>query len=380
MNKILKPFYITLIALSIILGTASESIANDNDTVARANLQIEMRIAYGFNVCHHPEMYRFRAHYPLFELGVQHDTYGNKSWQQLLNYPSVGVTLLYSGLGGFKELGSVISIYPYLKFYFNKGTKNKIALKTGVGIGYLTNKFDPVTNYTNTFVGSHFNAALNIALEYKRMLSDRLSLALNAGLTHFSNGSMRTPNNGLNIMNAGLSACYFIDKPQQLIKREPRNDQTFKSWGKENISYYFSFTYAIKDTDEYLGYGKTWSVYCINANVLKRVSRLSKLGIGIDISYDETDKAVLFKDKIAYRDFELLKPSISVAYELMMGSTSILLNAGCHLYAKEDSEGVLFQKLFLKQNLGERIFITCGLTTHFGWADNFSFGIGYKIN
>ena len=94
MNKILKPFYITLIALSIILGTASESIANDNDTVARANLQIEMRIAYGFNVCHHPEMYRFRAHYPLFELGVQHDTYGNKSWQQLLNYPSVGVTLL----------------------------------------------------------------------------------------------------------------------------------------------------------------------------------------------------------------------------------------------------------------------------------------------
>ncbi|MGN0033659.1 MAG: acyloxyacyl hydrolase [Candidatus Limimorpha sp.] len=380
MKIIKKPFYLILLSVSIIIGGKNHALANDNDTIAKANLQIEMRLAYGFNVCHHSEMYRFRAHYPLFELGIQHDTYGNKLWQQPINYPSVGLTLLYSGLGSIKEIGSVVALYPYLKFYFNKGCKNRVALKMGVGIGYLTNKFDPVTNYANTFVGSHFNAALNIALEYKRMITERFSLSLNAGLTHFSNGSMRTPNNGLNIINAGLSACYFIDQPQHFIRREPSDNKAFRSWDKENISYYLSFTYAFKDTDEYMGYGKTWSVYCLHANVLKRISRLSKLGIGFDISYDETDKAVLFKDNIAFHDFEILKPGINVAYELMMGSTSILLNAGCHLFAKEDSEGLLYQKIFLKQNLGKNTFITCGLTTHFGWADNFSFGIGYRIN
>ena len=107
---------------------------------------------------------------------------------------------------------------------------------------------------------------------------------------------------------------------------------------------------------------------------------MCKLGIGFDFVYDMSDIDVLRYDGIPFTPIQILKPGINIAYEIVFGRTSFIVNAGYHIAGKEMGEGRYYQKLCAKQNLSEHIFATCALVTHFGWADNFCFGLGYKIN
>lgn len=378
-NKLLRNSIITLFSLLIISGL-TELSAKTNDTIPGKNIQIEIRSSYGFIVCHHPEMRYFRSHFPLYEISVQQATYGNHYWQACINYPAVGVSFLYTGLGGWKELGEAYALYPYISFNFLKSRRNQLNLKIGVGVGYITNCFDRKENPKNTFIGDNVNAIINLAFEYNRFITNRLSLGVFTGFTHFSNGARRSPNNGINIAHIGLNAKYFINEPKQRIPRMEKNNQQYKPWTMKNLSLYVAFTYAPKDIQEYIGYNKTWSVYNLEIDMLKRVTEMSKIGIGFDFVYDETDKAVLDLDNIEYSDFEILRPGINIAYELSLNTTSFMVYAGTHLAGKEMGGGYLYQKLSAKQNICKHMFAICTLTTHFGWADFFSFGIGYKIN
>ena len=202
MKKFLRNSIILLQLLLIFNGLS----ATENDTVFVPNLQIELRASYGFTICHHLEMKFFNAHYPIFELNVKQVTFGRKPWQSKSNYPSVGVSFLYTGIGEIPELGHAYAVIPHMTFNCLKSQKNQLNFNLGIGLGYLTQKFDPQANPKNSFIGSHLNAAINVSTEYSRMITNRLGLSAFIGLTHFSNGSTRTPNNGLNIAHAGVAA------------------------------------------------------------------------------------------------------------------------------------------------------------------------------
>ncbi|MBP5643919.1 MAG: acyloxyacyl hydrolase [Bacteroidales bacterium] len=353
--------------------------AKSNDTIIEPNLQIEFRASYGFTICHHPEMKVFSTHFPIFELNVKQVTFGRKSWQSKANYPSVGLSFLYTGIGEMPEIGRAFALVPHITFNCLKSQKNQINFNLGIGVGYLTKTFDPKTNPKNTFIGSHFNAAINISAEYSRMITNRFGMSAFIGLTHFSNGSSRTPNNGLNIAHAGIAAKYFINEPKQRIPKQPSDNQQYKSWDKQNLSLYLALTYSRKDIDEYLGYGRSWSAYNIQINALKRLTEMSKVGVGFDLVYDCTDKEVLRHKDIEFTDFEILKPGINAAYELALGHTAFIFNFGCHVGGKDLCEGRIYQKFNMTQDIWKGIFATISLTTHWGWADYIGFGIGYKI-
>ena len=187
---------IILISLLLIINTLS---AQSNDTVFVKNLQVEVRASYGFTICHHPEMKVFQAHYPIYEINIKQVTFGRKSWQSKSNYPSVGLSFLYTGIGEQPEIGRAFALIPHMTFNCLKSQKNQLNFNLGIGLGYLTKTYDRQTNPKNTFIGSHFNAAINISTEYSRMITNRFGMSAFIGFTHFSNGSSRTPNNGINM-------------------------------------------------------------------------------------------------------------------------------------------------------------------------------------
>lgn len=354
--------------------------AKTNDTIIDRNFQIEFRASYGFIICHHPEMKYFQSHFPLYELNIQQVTTGRKSWQRKSNYPAVGVSLIYTGIGEMPEIGRAFAIVPHINFNCLKSKRHQLNFNFGIGIGYLTQKYDIIENPKNTFVGSHVNAAINISTDYSYMVTNRLGLSAFIGLTHFSNGSTRSPNNGINIAHAGIGAKYFIQEPKQKIARQPSDNQRYKSWVKENFSFNFAFLASKKDIKQFIGYNNTWIVYNIQFNALKHVTEMSKFGIGLDLVYDQTDEAILRLDGVEFTEIEILKPGINVAYEISFGNTSFNINFGYHLAGKEMSEEHIYQKLGAMQNIWKGLFATVQLTTHFGWADYIGFGIGYRIN
>ena len=376
MKMIIRHIVLSLLFLLIFNALSAKS----NDTILVKNFQVELRTSYAYMMCHHQEMNYFKAHFPIFEFSVQQVTFGRKSWQARSNYPSVGITFLYSGLGGFKEVGEVYAVYPFISFNCLKSPKNQLNLKAGIGLGYLTTHYDRTDNYKNTFIGSYANAAICLSAEYNRFITNRLSLAAFIGFTHFSNGARKAPNKGINLPQIGINAKYFINEPKQPIAAHPKDNQQYRPWISKNYSFYVAFTCAFKEIDEYIGYGKKFMVYNLHLNFMKRVTEMSKFGVGFDIVYDMTDREILRFENIPFTPIQIVKPGVNLAYEIAFGSSSFIVNFGCHIAGKELGEGVLYQKLCAKQNISKHIFATCALVTHFGRADNFCFGIGYKIN
>ncbi|MCQ2313917.1 MAG: acyloxyacyl hydrolase [Bacteroidales bacterium] len=371
------PAFVTILSL--------HAVASNNDSIFAkgfwTNIQVSVRGDYGFFVHHHLEMTRFGKHFPAFEVALQKKTYGNDVWQSYFNYPTFGVAAFYSPLGNTDIIGQSVAVYPFITFHFLKSEKNQLNFRFGGGLGYLTKKYDRYDNYQNTSIGSHITAAFNISLEYGRVIAKRYTIGLHVGLVHFSNGSTRVPNNGLNLITAGISATYLLqDEPEKNIPRPEKIGHPYSGWKKDLWSYYLSMQISAKDIDQYRGYGRNWAVYDLSGNVMKRVSFLSKVGVGINVVYDDTDKRFLEDEGRTFNDVELIKLGIAASYEVMFGSTSVLVNIGGHVTGKRRADGVLYEKVTLKQNITKHTFGALSLTFHNFVADYIGYGIGFRIN
>ncbi|MDA3944565.1 MAG: acyloxyacyl hydrolase [Bacteroidetes bacterium] len=344
------------------------------------NFQLETRMHGGIFLQHHFEMKRFNAHFPIFEISLQRATFGKKQWEAIYRYPMIGLTYLYTDLGQNEALGHAHAIYPFINFPLNTDIDNSLNFKLGLGLAYLTNNFHSTENYQNFAIGSHLNAAVSLYLDYRKKINRRSNLILSAGLTHFSNGSIKTPNFGLNMLTVSAGYSYFLHKPNPYLDRKLLPElYKFEFDGKKWFSIEGQLTAGIKDMSQETG--KTHFVYNAAINVLKQVSLKSKVGFGFDLTQDGSDKDILHKKGLSYEnEWDLMKPGANLAYEMLLDRTSFLFNVGVHLSGAERSEGDIYQKLALKHLFTDQLFGTIALTVHFGKADFIGFGLGYRFD
>ena len=177
-----------------------------------SNLLVEAKLHYGFFYAHHLELEIFNSHFPAFELNLQKQTYGKHKSERSYDYPLVGFSFFYSGLGGFDAIGSSFALYPFINFPLWRKNDFFLGFRFGLGVGYLTKKFDRIDNYKNLAIGSNLNAAVNIMFDLRYRLSNRFILSGGISLQHFSNGSLKLPNYGLNIPLINLGLVYRLEK------------------------------------------------------------------------------------------------------------------------------------------------------------------------
>ncbi|HMT30637.1 MAG TPA: acyloxyacyl hydrolase, partial [Bacteroidia bacterium] len=119
------------------------------------------------------------------EFNIIRQTTGSKQWQQIYNYPQIGISIAYWDIGNKEKLGYGITAIPYLDFPLSKGIKHNFDLKFGWGIGYVQKIFDSDDNYKNIAIGSHLNCGLMLQPHYRYQASDHLALGAGLSLTHF---------------------------------------------------------------------------------------------------------------------------------------------------------------------------------------------------
>lgn len=347
---------------------------------SKYNYQFEVRGHYGIFLQHHFEMQRFNSHFPAAEVCLQRATFGNKKWESLYNYPIVGVAAYFSSLGDFQEVGKVFAVYPFIDFPLNHNLENSLNFRLGLGLAWITNKFDPIENYKNFAIGSHLNAAASLYLEYRRRLSHRFTWITAFGLTHFSNGSMKTPNYGLNLLTVSTGFSWFLKSPNPYLNKKLLPElYKFEFDGKKWISTELALSLGMKDMTQEVG--QRFFVYNLALNTMKQISMSGRIGLGFDLTFDGSDMAVLDKKQIPYDSkWQLLKPGANFAYEMLLDKTSFLFNLGFHLAGKELSEGQMYQKLSVKQHFTNNLYGMITLTVHYGKADYIGFGMGYRLN
>ena len=364
-----------MVICSLLTATA---VAQPKSPLSGHNLSLEVKAQYGFLLSHHLELDIFNAHFPAVEITLQRETWGTKRWEQAYNYPSYGISFWYSGLGGFDAIGSAYALYPTINFPLTRSDKQSLHFKLGIGVAYLTNHFDRIENYKNFAIGSAFNFSASLYFDYRHKISKQFTLSAGLGLTHFSNGSTKTPNYGLNILTATVGITGYLSKPNPGLKKQflPKH-YPFEFDGSRFLEMQFSTAVATKDMTEQLG--ERFMVYALYTNIMARVSYKSKFGAGLDYTYDESDVFILHKSMNQKPDLrDATKVGLSLAYELVISRVSFLFNAGMNVAGKERSEGDFFQRLTLKYHFTDNWFANLALSTHLGKAEYIGIGLGYR--
>ncbi|NVO20409.1 MAG: acyloxyacyl hydrolase [Bacteroidetes bacterium] len=343
-----------------------------------SNLLLEGRVNYGFLINHHLEMQIFNSHFPAFEINLGKETFGEYRWQRMYSYPFIGISYWYSHLGNSPLLGSAHAVFPYVNYPLFRNQKHEFNFRLGLGLAYLTKCFDRVNNYKYLAIGSHVNAAANLMFEYRWRLNSRFNIATGLSLMHFSNGSTKTPNYGINTPSVNLAFSYRLSKENPYLTRKMLPElYEFEFDGKRSITLDLGTTIAYKDMGS--EFGKTFMIYNLFGNVMKPVTFKSSFGLGMDFTLDKSDifiaseKSILFEHEI-----QKMRIGVSGAYKLSMAKLSYMFNLGFYVSGKVRPSKSYF-KLGIQYDITPRIFTTLCLRTHFAQADFVGIGIGYKI-
>lgn len=366
----------TMAALLLIWIGARSATAQPN----HRNYEVEARVHYGYmyfqNDEYHSALGRYSRHTPSYEFSLRRNTYGEHRWEVLHNYPAIGLTFYYSSFGNdiiSAELGRVFALYPFINFPLSPNKHSELSFRLGVGVSYLTNKFDPKENFHNYAIGSHMNAAVNLSFEYRQRITDRMYWVSSAGLTHFSNGAIRSPNMGINIFSAATGLSWYLAPPKTFIdkKLRPKN-YLFEFDGKRHFITDVQYTFGFKDMSQQYGTHCYFFVHNITGNLLLQFNERDKLGIGIEFINDNSGR-------ITHPGW-VNEIGVLVFYEMMLDQISFIFNAGIRNNEALPAKAFLFyQKVGARYYINDNLFAALSFTTYDIKADFISIGIGYRF-
>ncbi len=345
-----------------------------------SNIIIEGKVHYGFIYAQHLEMELFNAHFPSFELTVEKLTFGKHRWEREYNYPLIGLTMLYTGLGKNPALGSAFALMPCINFPLFKNNRLTGGFRFALGLGYLTKHFDRLENYKNLAIGSHLNAAVNLMLEARYRVSSFLTFTAGISLQHFSNGSLKLPNFGLNVPMINFGVAIRPLKPNQNIgDRFFAPTEAYAAVIHKTLEFNIGGLVGYKNMQAV--YGQNFLVFHLFENTFFRISNKSKAGFGLDFSYDLSQIKVLEKNgNPVDNNIKIIRPGINGAYQLVISRVGVIINLGYYLGGAETSNGPFYEKFAFQYNFSKDLFATVMLKVHWGRADYIGWGLGYKFD
>lgn len=310
-----------------------------------------------------------------FRITYDQKTYGTEAWHQRYNFPDVGLTFIYLDYKN-ESLGKSFGLIPHFNFYLNKNklSKNQFKFKIGLGLGYNTNKYDKENNNKNNALSTDLNFGILFQAEYQRELTERLFFNTHLAFTHFSNGAIRKPNSGINVVSATLGLSYLINyTPTEYtyIEEEPIE--------KPGLGYTITLSGGMHEYSK-IGSGSR-PFWVVSGLVDKRLNHKSALGITL-----EWFASLSLKNDIKY-DYRLEgqelpdwhRIGIALSHELFVSDVSLISQAGYYIYDEYDYYGKVYLRLGVRKYFNDKIYSSLVVKSHGAKAEAAEFAIGWRV-
>lgn len=330
-------------------------------------------VSKGFLISHRKSLDLIRKdHTQGFEVFAEKRLTGSSFWHQKYRYPKIGISGAYHFLGNPEELGDGYALFVYIDFPLISGDKLSYNLKVGQGLGWIETPFDRSENFKNLGISTNWNAYIhfNNHLEFK--LTDRLKGSVGISYIHFSNGSSKTPNLGINFSSINAGLAYGIQRVPKQVLQDSAKYHDFSKWERLIV-----VSGATKETKP-IG-GDRFAAFSASFTNQKNVSFKSKLGWGMDLFYDGSIIAELEKTDVTATNFEILQPGLHGSYVLQMNRFSLLIQMGFYVYTKYTGDGSIYHRIGNRYQITDHLLLNLSLKSHFAVADHFEFGIGYRL-
>ncbi len=346
-----KKFRICILAVSFF-----HLLPNNAEAQFEKGFSIEPSFHFGRIAKHTPKLL-FQS--PPLSIGTEihlnWQTFGKKDWQEWQGYPSVGISFLHYNLGNNKIFGNAFAAYPSIDLKVLKKIKTlQSSVQLGWGLAYLTKHYDQFSNPNNNAIGSALNNVTDFKLRFVKPFSAHWALETGFSFTHFSNGSSRLPNYGINIpaLNMGVK---WIQNPLNTDVTSQDNREGYihhNDSAKMDKKWRLNIFSGIGLSASTVPRGPKYPIYMGAFSVVKPLNRVNNASIGLQYEQNRivaefglgngeyTTKEQAFKAGNRW--------GIFLGDEFLFGHVSIVLNSGFYLHHFKAVESIWFNRLGLR--------------------------------
>jgi len=357
------------------------------------------------------------------EIAFEFQPTGKYQWEQFWNFPTIGIGFVGLDLGNPKILGQAFAVYPYLLVPAVERRYFKLNYKIGIGTSFITKTWKRCDTQNgvnaataNSAIGSIMNIYLNTGFNFEFPINDQFSITADLGYSHMSNGSVITPNTGLNILYGQIGAKYSFEKCRECrFVKNPAYE----------LPYDFMINVGMSGGVRQLHHldKKSFFVGDLHVGMTASIGNWYALGGGFDLFFDgafnKRDFIVTSKSFTRYylpenRFENKIRFGISINNEFIIGRLTGIFDWGIYLYNPlknfepgdeifiKDKDGNItimppFKKgVFYKYNIDKQdgwnyfriglryrvwdnLFVSVNLKTHLQKAEMITFGVGYYL-
>jgi hypothetical protein len=339
-----------------------------------STLFAEGKIHTAFIIPHHIEMWILTdGFFPSYELTLIRQTLGKNSYMYLRRYPRLGLTYRYSDFGGSKHLGVSHAFMPFINLHVLQKKQMQLDFLIALGVGYVTKKYHPTANYKNRAIGSNLNASVNFQLQARWPLTKVTEFSAGISMQHLSNGTVKTPNYGLNIPGffAGLT---FKLNNKEIIYQKP--DTLVSRKGMANVRIFTGMAQK-----EVLAFWKEkFLVYTAELEFTRYYNNTNRYLVGFDITYDESSALALRDEgRDIGNGFSVSKIGMVVGHEWVFSKFAMTFSLGIYLKNEDKRNKLVYNKIGLKYFIINNVYTGLSLKSHYAKADFLSAGIGLNF-
>jgi lipid A 3-O-deacylase PagL len=322
------------------------------------------------------------------ELGRQTD--GTRPWHRVYNYPSYGVGVYVGRFDHERELGRPIATYGFFSWPFPVSRVVHVVADVGIGVSWNWTAFDPVTNSTNTALGSAVAYHIDSGVSLRFLVNQRASVYAGLNLTHWSNGATSQPNLGLAVVGPKLGVRYNF-APQVARSRAAAADlPRFDPVWEFVVGGAGSGKTAVAATNSHLDVVDLWrdfGAFNITTGMQRHFYRFGKVAGGADVTYDGATGA-----RVDIRDGRQVESRAPIdqrfalglygGYEHVIARFSVLVQLGYTVWPGIDDVEVprFYQRYGSRFYFSERFWGTFAVRTIKIRKANFvEFGLGYRV-
>lgn len=323
---------------------------------------------YGFYWAHTKKVANLGAHAYGGEIGLTLLPSGIKPWHHLHHFPLVRCNYTYYHAPYNAWMGHLHALAFQVDFSVLHLSATQLLFRLGTGIGYVSRPFHLYQNPKNKVVGSHLNAVLQTGLFFSTG-HGRFRWRTGLQLSHQSNGKIKSPNYGINVIHASMGFDYYFQKPE---KHAVPISSSFSPRWLAGVGYSFSVK------QEELPDLRTYFVSKPSLIFLWHYSPIHAISVSFDAYYDQSLVDVL-------NDFSRRGRGLPWSFALAPGywfyfdRVQLRLDWGIYLFTpKREVHGHFYQRLGMHYELiPSALLVGVALKTHFSNADVIEFGFSY---
>lgn len=329
------------------------------------------RFHYGFIIVHTKAVEKAAASNPK---GIQADISWHFNNEKAFSYcnclPRLGLSVYYWDYLNDDILGKAGTFMAFAEPFFNISRRVNFSIRPGIGLAYLTNPYDSITNPDNLAYSTRIGYSLLLNISTYFRLNERIVLDVAFNYNHISNGGVNLPNKGLNYPTLSLGLDYSF-KP---LKFRQFNKFMAEDYHRKNriiLAGFLGFKGLLLDD-------KTYHVFGLYSKYLIQVGRNSYLAEGVEFNIDQTKvKMSEVYQGVDKNDRYIV--ALSSGYEHRLGKFSLTFDLGVYLRNPAQGKDPVFQRYGARMHVYKGGFIGVNLRAHRHHAEFFDIRVGVRI-